>query len=112
MKIQFMGLRSENYIYTIICILTVYLDTVLTKTTSYLIDEKIKKQFLLEQDCDIFTFFTLLFYIIKGGTYSNNHLNISHPMHRGALTSIDPLEHHSSAEIYDIRTFLSISSLI
>ena len=45
---------------------------------------------MFKQDCDIFTFFTLLFYIIKGGVYSNDHLNINHPMHRGALTSIDP----------------------
>ena len=45
---------------------------------------------MFKQDCDIFTFFTLLFYIIKGGVYSNDHLNVSHPMHRGALTSIDP----------------------
>ena len=44
---------------------------------------------MFKQDCDIFTFFTLLFYIIKGGVYSNDSLNISHPMHRGALTSID-----------------------
>ena len=38
------------------------------------------------------TFLTLLFHIIKGGVYSNDHLNIRHPMHRGggALTSIDP----------------------
>ena len=53
---------------------------------------------MFKQDCDIFTFFNLLFYIInKGGVYSNDHLNISHPMHRGgALTSIDPegVGHH------------------
>ena len=46
---------------------------------------------MFKQDCDIFTFFTLLLYIIKGGVYSNDHLNISHPMHGGGgLTSIDP----------------------
>ena len=46
---------------------------------------------MFKQDCDIFTFFTLLFYIIKGGVYSNDHLNISHPMQGGGgLTSIDP----------------------
>ena len=45
---------------------------------------------MFKQDWDIFTFFTL-FYIIKGGVYSNDYLNISHPMHRGGggLTSID-----------------------
>ena len=51
---------------------------------------------MFKQDCDIFTFFTLLFYIVKGGVYSNDHLKKSHPMHRGGggggggLTSIDP----------------------
>ena len=50
---------------------------------------------MFKRDCDIFTFFTLLFHIIKGGgggVHSNEHLNISHPMHRGGggLTSIDP----------------------
>ena len=44
---------------------------------------------MFKRDCDIFTFFTLLFHIIKGGVYSNDHLNISHPMHRGALTIIE-----------------------
>ena len=53
---------------------------------------------MFKQDCDIFTFFTLFFYIIKGGVYSNDHLNISHPMHRGGgggggLTAIDPTSH-------------------
>ena len=39
---------------------------------------------MFKRDCDIFTFFILLFHIIKGGVYSNDHLNISHPMHGGA----------------------------
>ena len=44
-----------------------------------------------KRDCDIFTFLTLLFHIIEGGgVYSNDHLNISHPTHREALTSTDP----------------------
>ena len=45
---------------------------------------------MFKRDCDIFTFFSLLyallFRIIKrggGGVYSNDHLNISHPVHRG-----------------------------
>ena len=39
---------------------------------------------MFKQDCDIFTSFNLLFYIIdEGGVYSNDHLNISHPMHTG-----------------------------
>ena len=38
---------------------------------------------MFKRDCDIFTFFTLLFHIIKGGVYSNDYLNISHPMHGG-----------------------------
>ena len=38
---------------------------------------------MLKRDCDIFTFFTLLFHIIKGGVCSNDYLNISHPMHGG-----------------------------
>ena len=29
------------------------------------------------------TFLTLLFHIIKGGVYSNDHLDIRHHMHRG-----------------------------
>ena len=57
----------------------------LIKTTSYLVDEKVKKTvpFEFKRDCDIFTFFTLLFHVIKGGVYSNDHLNISHLMHGG-----------------------------
>ena len=38
---------------------------------------------MFKRDCDVFTFFTLLFHIIKEGVYSNDHLNISHPMHGG-----------------------------
>ena len=54
---------------------------------------------MFKRDCDIFTFFSLLyallFRIIKrgGGVYSNDHLNISHPVHRGGgggLTSVGP----------------------
>ena len=38
---------------------------------------------MFKRDCDIFTFFTLQFHIIKGGVCSNGYLNISHPMHGG-----------------------------
>ena len=43
---------------------------------------------MFKRDCDISTFFTLLFHIIKGGVYSNDHLNISHPMHGGGGTEL------------------------
>ena len=45
---------------------------------------------MFKRDCDIFTFFTLLFHIIKEGVYSNDHLNISHPMHGGKQTILQP----------------------
>ena len=72
-----------------------FIDTVLIKTTSYLVDESSLKFIItilplylqkFKQICDIFDVFN--FVISKGGVYSNDHLNICHPMHGGggALT--------------------------
>ena len=55
-----------------------------------------------KRDCDIFLRFSLCNILCYrgGGVYSNDHLNISHPMDRGALTSIDLLANHLYRETY------------
>ena len=82
------------------CAVLILSDTVLIKTTSYLVDEEFKdeekikngsfwNQQIYKRSVNKFaifsTFLTLLFHIIKGGVYSNDHLNIRHPMHRGGF---------------------------
>ena len=44
----------------------------------------------LNETATFFRFYIVILYY-KRGVYSNDHLNISDPMHRGVLTSIDPL---------------------
>ena len=64
----------------------------LIKTTSYRVDEKSKKRFLLDLNeiaILLHFHFVISHYNGRGGVYSNDHLNISYPMHRGALTLID-----------------------
>ena len=80
------------------CAVLILSDTELIKTTSYLVDEEFKdeekikngsfwNQQIYKRSVNKFaifsTFLTLLFHIIKGGVYSNDHLNIYYPMHRG-----------------------------